>query len=140
MSKRHISHAYRVKSIAKVVALAVAFCVPGSLMAQELIGSYTAFIGNEDLVNPKGARLKQPWQVLQQDRDNYHRFGISQPGDEWDVFFGSIKNRQSIQQMARNGSIAPQAAKRLMSGNAAVFVRIYGQGSTGSSLEVTVSK
>ena len=108
--------------------------------AQEIIGSYVAYIGNPDLHNTKGARLTQPWQVLRQDRANFHRFGISQPGDEFDPFFGSIGNRKIMERMVMNGTIEPAAAKRLLQGGAVVFVRIYGTGNTGTSVTVTVAK
>ncbi|MCK0139401.1 hypothetical protein MWU51_09890 [Aliiroseovarius sp. F47248L] len=108
--------------------------------AQELIGSYVAYIGQPDLFNSNGGRLNQPWQILRQDRANFHRFGISQPGDEFDPFFGSINNRKIMERMVMNGSIDPQAAKRLVQGGATVFVRIYGSGNTGTSLTVTVAK
>ena len=128
----------RIAAIAIGVSLAVMSA--GVAQAQELIGSYVAYIGAPDLHNSKGARLTQPWQVLRQDRANFHRYGISQPGDEFDPFFGSIDNRKIMERMVMNGSIDPQAAKRLMNGGATVFVRIYGSGNIGTSLTVTVAK
>lgn len=109
-------------------------------MADDLIGAYVAYIGRQDLTNSKGARLREPWQVLRQDRANYHRFGISQPGDEWDPFFGSIDNRAIMERMVMNGRIDPTAARNLVEGGATVFVRIYGQGSLGTAVQVTVAK
>ncbi len=106
--------------------------------ADSLIGSYVAYIGSQDLYNSNGQRLNEPWQVLRQDRANYHRFGISQPGDEWDPFFGSIDNRAAMERMIMNGYIEPNAARTLLNGGATVFVRIYGTGNTGRSVEVTV--
>ncbi|WP_121633360.1 hypothetical protein [Tropicibacter alexandrii] len=106
--------------------------------ADSLIGSYVAYIGTQDLYNSNGQRLNEPWQVLRQDRANYHRFGISQPGDEWDPFFGSIDNRAAMERMIMNGYIEPNAARTLLNGGATVFVRIYGTGNTGRSVEVTV--
>lgn len=127
-----------------VLALAAGICTTFGAVApaaaQELIGAYVAYIGKADLVNSKGARLSAPWQVLRQDRANYHRFGISQPGDEWDPFFGAINNRKVMERMVKNGSIAPNAAKRIMKGGATVFVRIYGSGATGNAVQVTVAK
>ncbi|MDE9449892.1 hypothetical protein J3R80_05325 [Aliiroseovarius sp. Z3] len=122
------------------VGLALASLSGTTAKAQELIGSYVAYIGQPDLYNSNGARLNQPWQILRQDRANFHRFGISQPGDEFDPFFGSINNRKIMERMVMNGSIDPQAAKRLVQGGATVFVRIYGSGNTGTSLTVTVAK
>ncbi|NRP14268.1 hypothetical protein XMM379_000425 [Aliiroseovarius sp. xm-m-379] len=109
-------------------------------MADELIGAYRAYIGKADLTNDKGARLSEPWQVLRQDRANYHRFGVSQSGDEWDPFFGSIDNRAIMEQMVKNGTIDPKAARNLVQGGATVYVRIYGRGSLGTSVQVSVSK
>lgn len=108
--------------------------------ADQLIGSYVAYIGQDDLYNSKGARLSEPWQILRQDRANYHRFGISQGGDEWDPFFGSIENRGIMERMIMNGSIEPAAARSLVRGGATVFVRIYGSGNQGRFVKVTVSR
>ncbi len=134
--KRH----HGLRAVALATGLVLSSIVAGAANAQELIGSYVAYIGQPDLYNSKGARLKQPWQILRQDRANFHRFGISQPGDEFDPFFGSIDNRKIMERMVMNGSIDPQAAKRLMQGEATVFVRIYGRGNTGTSLTVTVAR
>lgn len=130
------------KRISATAALAVSavFCGPMMANAQDLIGAYTAVIGDADLFNSKGARLTQPWQVLRQDRANFHRYGISQPGDEFDPFFGSIQNRKAMEQMVMNGSIDPRAARILVEGGAVVFVRIFGSGDTGTSVTVTVAQ
>lgn len=110
----------------------------GTAQAQELVGSYVAYIGQADLYNSKGARLSEPWQILRQDRANFHKFGKSQPGDEWDPFFSSISNRGKMERMIMNGSIEPAARNNLLKGGATVFVRIFGHGSTGTSVKVTV--
>ncbi|MCT4558705.1 MAG: hypothetical protein N4A61_11705 [Pelagimonas sp.] len=106
--------------------------------AADIIGSYVAYIGQDDLYNSKGARLTQPWQVLRQDRANFHKFGISQRGDEWDPFFSDYNNRAVMERMVMNGSIEPQARQDLLRGGATVFVRIYGRGNTGDYVRVTV--
>ena len=124
------------------IALAVMMIAPLLLsspaMADSLVGRYVAYIGQDDLYNSNGVRLTQPWQVLRQDRANYHRFGVSQAGDEWDVFFGSIDNRAIMERMVMNGRIDPGAARNLVNGGAMVVVRIYGTGSTGNRVEVDV--
>lgn len=107
-------------------------------MADSLIGQYTAYIGRDDLYNSSGARLSEPWQVLRQDRANYHRFGVSQPGDEWDPFFADIDNRAAMERMVMNGYINPSAARNLVNGGAMVVVRIYGDGGRGNRVEVDV--
>lgn len=131
---------FGVRTAMLLAAMVMSSAFATSARAQELIGSYVAYIGQPDLFNSKGARLTQPWQILRQDRANFHRFGISQPGDEFDPFFGSIGNREIMERMVMNGSIEPQAAKRLVEGGAVVFVRIFGSGNTGTSVKVTVAK
>ncbi len=113
---------------------------PVSGRAEEVISAYRAFIGKADLTNGKGQILRQPWQVLRQDRENFHRFGISQPGDEWDPFFGSIDNRNAMRQLVDEGKIDPAAAKVLANGGGSVAVRVFGRGSLGTSVQVTPVK
>ncbi len=122
-------------------ALAAATMMTATIArADQIIGSYVAYIGQDDLYNSKGARLSEPWQILRQDRANYHRFGISQPGDEWDPFFGNMENRGIMERMIMNGSIEPAAARNLLRGGATVFVRIYGTGNRGHYVNVTVTR
>ncbi len=125
-----------------IAAAALALAIPAAMpaAAQQLIGAYTAFIGTDDLYNSSGARLTQPWQVLRQDRANYHRFGIRHAGDEWDPFFGSIDNRAAMERMIMNGSMDPIARQNLLQGGATVFVRIYGAGGVGRYVDVTVAR
>ena len=123
-----------------LVAAVAAIGMTGAAIAQDLIGSYSAYIGWDDLHNSKGARLTAPWQVVRQDRANFHRFGISQPGDQWDPFFSSYENRAAMERMIMNGTIEPSAAQILMQGGATVLVRIYGSGGMGNSIRVTVSR
>lgn len=108
------------------------------VMAQDVIGSYAAYIGEDDLYNSEGTRLTEPWQVLRQDRANYHRFGISQDGDEWDPFFEDAQNREAMETMIRRGYIDPDAEKMILSGGAMVYVNICGAGSVGDYVEVEV--
>lgn len=132
---------FGIKRFARAALVATAVLgVAAPAVAEQQIGSYWAYIGNADLYNSKGQRLTAPWQVLRQDRANVHRFGVSQPGDEGDRFFGSINNRAAMEQMIMRGYIAPGAARILMNGGATVHVRIFGQGNTATSLQVTVSE
>lgn len=107
---------------------------------EELIESYVAHIGRRDLFNSNGARLTEPWQILRQDRANFHRFGIQDAGDEWDSFFGNANNRAALENMLRNGSISAQASRDIIRGGATVLVEIYGRGNVGRSVVVTVAR
>ncbi len=120
-----------------LIAFALLLAAPAA--ADDLVATYRAYIGWEDLHNSKGQRLTEPWQILRQDRANYHRFGIAQPGDEWDPFFADINNRAIMERMVMNGYIDPVAARDLVAGGAYVVVEIYGVGTAGRSVRVTVS-
>ncbi len=106
--------------------------------ADELIGSYSAYIGEDDLYNSNGERLTKPWQILRQDRANFHKYGVSQPGDEDDDFFASANNRANMEYMVQHGTIARSAARALVRGDVMVTVEIYGRGNTGDFVNVTV--
>lgn len=106
--------------------------------AQQLIGSYVAYIGQADLYNSNGQRLTEHWQVLRQDRANYHRFGIRQRGDEWDPFFASMENRARMEQMVMHTPVDPLIRREILAGNVSVLVRIYGYGGQGQYVTVHV--
>ena len=107
--------------------------------AQQLLESYIAIIGPDDLYNSRGVRLTKPWQILRQDRANFHRFKIRDRGDEWDSFFASKNNRAIMERMVMRGFIDRRAAAILVNGRSdAVLVRIYGRGGRGEYIEVTV--
>jgi hypothetical protein len=130
------SSAFR-RSIAAILAGTLGLgAVPA--LAEELIGSYVAYIGTQDLYNSKGGRLTAPWQVIRQDRANFHRFGVSQPGDEWDPFFGDYDNRAAMEQMIMQGYISPQASRDIMAGGATIFVEIWGWGNRGTYVNIDV--
>ncbi len=118
--------------------LAAMMATATAASAQEIIGTYTAEIGRADLFNSEGQRLTAPWQVLRQDRANYHRFGISQVGDQWDPLFADADNRAAMEQMVMNGYMDPQAARDIMAGGATVIVTIYGSGGIGTYVNVDV--
>ena len=107
--------------------------------ADEVLADYIAFIGQDDLHNSKGTRLREPWQILRQDRANYHRFGISQIGDEWDPLFSDKSNRAVMENMIRRGSIAPAAARDIVRGGVMVRITVYDNG-THDYLRASVSR
>ena len=105
--------------------------------ADDLIASYSAYIGQDDLYNSNGARLMEPWQVIRQDRANVHKFGIRQPGDESDSFFGSVRNRELAETMIRRGAISADAADLLLNGDVRITVEVW-RGSGGDYLNINV--
>lgn len=122
----------------RILAAIFALGLATPLAAQQLIGQYTAYIANDDLYNSSGARLTEPWQILRQDRANFHRFGIRQPGDDWDPLFGDIDNRAAMERMVMNGRMDPVARRNIVNGGAVVQVFIYGRNGVGTYVEVDV--
>lgn len=106
--------------------------------AQQLLGSYNAYIGNQDLYNSKGVRLMEPAQVLRQERANYHRFGISQYGDEWDPLFGNINNRAVLENTIRNSYIPPHIRDMILRGGATIHVDVWGTNGLIQTIDVNV--
>ncbi|MCQ4629454.1 hypothetical protein GB927_005355 [Shinella sp. CPCC 100929] len=109
----------------------------GAAKADELIESYGAYIGQDDLYNSSNERLTQPWQVIRQDRANVHRFGVSQPGDDFDNFFASARNRELAERMIRSGRIDGSAARRLLNGDVQIHVEIW-RGGGGDYINISV--
>ena len=85
-------------------AVFTGFCLTPPAVAQELLGGYFALIGPEDMRNSSGAALGNICAIVQQDRANYHKFGIRQEYDEGDPWFATPAARQKISQNCR---IAP---------------------------------
>ena len=128
---------YRIQLL-KTAALALGVALASQVsVAQEQIGSFTAYIGKSDLTNDNGAALSEPWKVLRRDRTNYHRFGVSQPGDQWDPYFGSSQSRKSLQALVARGSVDSKAAKRLKNGGI-ILVSVFGQGSKPLAIKISV--
>ncbi|MGB8287205.1 hypothetical protein ELI13_31475 [Rhizobium ruizarguesonis] len=96
-----------------------------------LVESYRAFIGEADLFNSSGTRLTQAWQIIRQDRANFHQYGVRDRDDETDSFFADPVNRQALEQMLRNGMI--------VRGNVWIDVDIYVSQGAGRWIDVPVS-
>lgn len=77
-------------------ALACIFYTSMPAAAQDLIGSYTAFIGPADHTNSQGVLLTDFGAILQQDRANYHRFGRRDGLDMSDPIFANPDYRARI--------------------------------------------
>ncbi|TWF53315.1 hypothetical protein [Neorhizobium alkalisoli] len=103
-----------------------------------LIESYRAYIGRDDLFNSSGVRLTKPWQIIRQDRANFYVYGIRDRDDEADTFFADAANRQALEVMLRNGSMSGEAARMIVQGGVWIDVEIYGRGSSGRWINVTV--
>jgi len=129
-----------IKSFSRAASIAAAavFSLAAPANAQDVIGGYQAYIGNADLYNSKGVALSAPWQVIRQDRANFHRFGVQQNGDDWDAWFSSADNRAALERWVMNGSMSPSARSRIMAGGATIYVEILGRGNNANGVRITV--
>ena len=128
--------------MARLTKLIIATLMLGALSsvahADELIGEYRAYISRNDLYNSSGKRLTQPWQIIRQDRANYHRYNIRDEGDQYDDFFASAENRAIAERLIQHGTIERGAGADIVRGDVYIDVKIYGRGNLGESLDVTV--
>lgn len=106
--------------------------------AQEYLGTYTAYIGQQDLYNSNGLRLRDPGQILRQERANFHRYGISQAGDAWDAWFGDMANRATLERSIQQGGLAPAERNLVLQGDAWVQMDVFGWGNRVAYVRATV--
>lgn len=123
-----------------VLALILSVAMAAPAAAQQLLAVYTAYIGRADLHNSQGQRLTEPWQILRQDRANFHRFGIRQFQDEWDPIFHSMDARAQFERLIRAGRIEPRARQMVVRGDAMVHVEVWGWGNRLHSVNVLVER
>ena len=110
-----------------IVALAIAApgCMPTLAQAQQLIGSYVALLSERDHFNSNGVRLASAAAIIRQDRANFHRFGIRDPEDQDDPFFGDEGNRAALEQMLERGHADPGVVARIVNDVVLIKVDIY---------------
>ncbi|MEM1427848.1 MAG: hypothetical protein AAGG09_00145 [Pseudomonadota bacterium] len=117
---------------AGAAALALALVPAAEAAAADLIGEYTAWLSPRDAQSSRGQPLTDICAIVQQDRANYHRFGLRDPGDGADSLFGSQEARAQITQDCRYAidGFEPYARERLLQNGEPVYiwVRVYGDG------------
>lgn len=106
--------------------------------AQQLLDSYDALLSWNDHHNSSGERLTAPWQIIRQDRANFHRYGRADPQDQWDSFFGSQTNREIAERMVAQGRISSSVAAAIVSNEVMVHVEVWGYGDVGQYVAVSV--
>jgi hypothetical protein len=89
------------------------------------IDSYTARISRQDHFSSRGNYLGKVSDILQQDRANYHRFGLRDSEDEGDRFFYSLRNRSRMGYLLRRGWIEPGLGSEIERGTPLVKVDVY---------------
>lgn len=112
--------------------------LPSSLVAQQWnqLAYYLAYIGPEDMFNSQGQRVTSLGGVLQQDRANFHRFGLRHAQDEGDPVFADPAWRARIPDMvAAGGNDRGSLASMARNGRPfMVGVFVCGYGSTPSAI------
>lgn len=110
----------------------------GPAAAQDYIGSYSAWIGWQDLYNSRGQRLTEPWQVIRQDRANFHRFNRRDPGDGGDPWFANAAMRGQLEQAIMAAGMAPWVRQMVLNGGVPIRVDLYGCGSGIARADVQI--
>lgn len=117
------------RAIGVALALALVLLASAPSRAQELIAEYYALIGAEDMYNSRGERLGDFCSVVQQDRANYHRFGIRQDSDTSDPIFHSREARAMILGRCRIVQGSEYIPTVVLDGQTRfIWVRVYGHG------------
>ena len=122
---------------AALALLAALFAAP-ALAQGNVIASYSAFLSMADHYNSNGARLSQPWQIIRQDRANFHRFNIRDDWDDWDGLFANANNRAKLEQMVKQTSLSIGDRSLIVNDEIFVNVTVYGYGNTITGVWVEV--
>lgn len=103
---------------------AVSWAQPG--FAQGAVqDSYCTQISQNDKYASDGYPLRDAGSILRQDRANYHRFGLRDPGDERDATFRSSAARERIPAMLDRGNTDQSILRRIVRGTPSICVDIY---------------
>ncbi len=120
-----------------IIAGSVAIYLLGvPVYAQQLVGEYSTYISDQDLYNSSGERLTRAWQILGQDRANFHRFNRPDREDQYDDFFSNPKNRENAERIIMRDPIPPSIENAIVQGDVLVNVKIWGRGNTGYYITV----
>ncbi len=117
------------KRILTALSVIAGLATAGPGQAQQIIAEYYTMLIGADLRNSSGTPLTDFCAVVQQDRANYHRFGIRHDLDEWDPVFSNRAARARIAatcQLAGGSEYLPSSLAQY--GSKYVFVRVYGSG------------
>lgn len=104
----------------------------------ELAGQYRAFLYETDRRDAAGGQLAEAWQVLREDRINYHDRNLRDADDEADPVFATAANRDRIETMVANGNLTEQSARKIVERNVLVQVNIYARDGEPERLDITV--
>ncbi len=116
----------------------IALCAASPAAAQDQIGVYSTLLGPSDMFNSQGTRLTDLCTVVQQDRANFHRFGIRDEYDRDDPFFANREARARIPSICSLQPGYDYIAQSIRRGEPRfVSVVIYGSKGVPSRIVVT---
>lgn len=102
----------------------------------KLVGEYKAFLFGPDHTDSSGNKLTEAWQVLREDRANFHARGVKQDADQTDPLFGDPANRDKIEEMVANGNLTDRMARKIVDGNVLVRAQLYERDGEPARLDV----
>ena|SRR5450755_3120186 len=106
--------------------------------ADELIESYNAFLSRADHYNSYGTRLTSAAAIIRQDRANFHKFGIQDPGDESDNYFDNVNNRAILERLLNDGTSEPGVLRTIVNREVSIHVSVYRSEHGGDYVIVTL--
>ena len=105
--------------------------LPAAAQAENQITSFFTHLGTPDAYNSRGVPLNDVCTILQQDRANWHRFGIHEEYDSYDPFFTTTDRRAMIAgNCVYDRNYYSNAGSNIRSGSRTyyVHVRVFGNG------------
>lgn len=103
-----------------------------------LVGQYKAFLYGPDHRDASGAQHAEAWQVLREDRINYHDRNQRQEADQSDPVFSDPASRELMEEVVANGTLTAGAARKIVERDVLVQVNIFERDGKPARLDVTV--
>lgn len=116
------------------LCLAAALVAPLAGPALAGDNAYCARLGPQDHFNSSGSRLGTVGAVIQQDRANYHQFGVRDRGDQGDPIFADKVSREALRRSIDRTEISAEDRRAILNGSPFVCVTIDGDAAFISSV------
>jgi hypothetical protein len=121
-----------------LAAVAVFLFAVGPAAGATMIAEYDALLSSADHQSSTGEKLTTAAEIIRQDRANYHKFGIRDPQDGDDTYFGSASNRTFVEQMLERGNADPDVLQHIVDGNVRVHVAVFRRWERGGNYDYLV--
>jgi len=96
-----------------------------NISSNGLIDTYYAKISQKDKYSSSGRKLTKIYDILQQDRANYHKFYKRDKEDTYDSFFITREHRNRMKYMLLNGNISYKTKKSILYSTPLLRVNVY---------------